>query len=247
VRGVVYARRSWVLEVKQLRLAREWNQTELAYHAGLAPSVISEIENGKRDPSARTLRKLADAFEVDVADLFPKAQAPLPFEDARQRGVKETEDQEAATEPLSPRLRRHAASMRRAELERVLQHLTLRIETLRDQAKVCQETNDVQRLWALFLDSVLLARGAEALVAESRAEAQDIGGETKEERRLRGRLEHRTEDLEEVREKLGDIWHELLDAKAGAEKAWREELHNAAELSDHDNVSNLFQRNRRAV
>jgi transcriptional regulator with XRE-family HTH domain len=80
--GVVYARRSLVLEVKRLRLAREWNQTELAFHAGLAPSVISEIENGKRDPSARTLRKLAEALKVDVADLFPKGQAPLPdFED----------------------------------------------------------------------------------------------------------------------------------------------------------------------
>ena len=61
-----------MLEVKRLRQAREWNQTQLAFHAGLAPSVISEIENGKRDPSARTLRKLAEALEVDVADLFPK-------------------------------------------------------------------------------------------------------------------------------------------------------------------------------
>jgi transcriptional regulator with XRE-family HTH domain len=67
-----------VLEVKRLRQEREWNQTELAYHAGLAPSVISQIENGKRDPSARTLRKLAAALGVEVGDLFPKAQAPLP-------------------------------------------------------------------------------------------------------------------------------------------------------------------------
>jgi transcriptional regulator with XRE-family HTH domain len=65
-----------VLEVKRLRQEREWNQTELAYHAGLAPSVISQIENGKRDPTARTLRKLAEALSVDVGDLFPKGQAP---------------------------------------------------------------------------------------------------------------------------------------------------------------------------
>lgn len=70
-----------MLEVKRLRQEREWNQTELAYHAGLAPSVISQIENGKRDPSARTLRKLADALEVEVGDLFPKAQVPLPLEE----------------------------------------------------------------------------------------------------------------------------------------------------------------------
>jgi transcriptional regulator with XRE-family HTH domain len=64
-----------VLEIRRLRQAREWNQTELAYHAGLAPSVISQIENGKRDPSARTLRKLAKALEVEVGDLFSKAQS----------------------------------------------------------------------------------------------------------------------------------------------------------------------------
>ena len=72
-----------MLEVKRLRQKREWNQTELAYHAGLAPSVISQIENGKRDPSSRTLRKLAEALGVEVGDLFPKGQAPLPsLEDA---------------------------------------------------------------------------------------------------------------------------------------------------------------------
>jgi transcriptional regulator with XRE-family HTH domain len=71
-----------VLEVKRLRQQREWNQTELAYHAGLAPSVISQIENGKRDPTARTLRKLARALDVEVGDLFPKGQTPLPLEDA---------------------------------------------------------------------------------------------------------------------------------------------------------------------
>jgi transcriptional regulator with XRE-family HTH domain len=74
-----------MLEVKRLRKEREWNQTELAYHAGLAPSVISQIENGKRDPTARTLRKLAEALGVEVGDLFPKPQAPQPsLEDAAQ-------------------------------------------------------------------------------------------------------------------------------------------------------------------
>jgi transcriptional regulator with XRE-family HTH domain len=74
-----------VLEVKRLRQSREWNQTELAYHAGLAPSVISQIENGKRSPSARTLGKLAEAFGVEVADLFPKAETPLWSEELSER------------------------------------------------------------------------------------------------------------------------------------------------------------------
>jgi transcriptional regulator with XRE-family HTH domain len=74
-------------EVRRLRQEKGWNQTELAFYAGLAPSVISEIETGKRSPSAGTLQKLANALGVDVPDLFErtqdlKAQAPLPFEDA---------------------------------------------------------------------------------------------------------------------------------------------------------------------
>jgi transcriptional regulator with XRE-family HTH domain len=68
-------------EVRRMRQERGWNQTELAFRSRLAPSVISQIENGKRDPSAGTLKKLAKALEVDVADLFPKAQASLPFDD----------------------------------------------------------------------------------------------------------------------------------------------------------------------
>lgn len=69
-------------EVRRLRQERGWNQSELAFRSRLAPSVISQIENGKRDPSAGTLKKLAKALEVEVADLFPKAQSPLPFEEA---------------------------------------------------------------------------------------------------------------------------------------------------------------------
>lgn len=72
-------------EVRRLRQARGWTQTELAFHAGLAPSVISQIENGKRSPNASTLDKLAKAFGVNVGDLFPKAQAPLPFDEQEEQ------------------------------------------------------------------------------------------------------------------------------------------------------------------
>jgi transcriptional regulator with XRE-family HTH domain len=57
-------------EVRRLRLEKGWSQNELAYHAKLAPSVISLIETGKRDPNATTLRKLAGALEVRIPDLF---------------------------------------------------------------------------------------------------------------------------------------------------------------------------------
>ena len=69
-------------EVRRLRIERNMNQAQLAVAIGTGPSAISEIENGRRDPGAGTLRKLAGALGVEVGDLFPKAQAPLLLEEA---------------------------------------------------------------------------------------------------------------------------------------------------------------------
>jgi transcriptional regulator with XRE-family HTH domain len=69
-------------EIRRLREARGWGQTKLAAAADMAVSGVSQIENGHRNPNSATLVKLARALDVDVADLFPKGQAPLPFEEA---------------------------------------------------------------------------------------------------------------------------------------------------------------------
>ncbi|MDP9457129.1 MAG: helix-turn-helix domain-containing protein [Actinomycetota bacterium] len=63
--------------VRRLREEKGWNQTELGFYAETSPSIISLIENGKRNPSTATLAKIAGALGVEVADLFPKAQQPL--------------------------------------------------------------------------------------------------------------------------------------------------------------------------
>jgi transcriptional regulator with XRE-family HTH domain len=67
-------------EIRRLREARGWGQTKLAAAADMAVSGVSQIENGHRNPNSATLIKLAQALEVEVADLFPKAQPPLPLE-----------------------------------------------------------------------------------------------------------------------------------------------------------------------
>ena len=71
-------------EVRRLREERGWGQAKLAVEAGMAVSGVSQIENGKRNPNSATLLKLARALGVEVADLFPKAQAPLPLDDASE-------------------------------------------------------------------------------------------------------------------------------------------------------------------
>ncbi len=67
--------------IRRLRDEKGWNQTELGFHADTSPSIISLIENGKRNPSTATLVKIAEALGVEVVDLFPKAQSPLPLEE----------------------------------------------------------------------------------------------------------------------------------------------------------------------
>jgi transcriptional regulator with XRE-family HTH domain len=65
-------------QVKKLREAKDWSQTRLAVEAGMSVSGISMIENGHRNLSTLTLAKLAEALGVEVRDLFPLEQAPLP-------------------------------------------------------------------------------------------------------------------------------------------------------------------------
>lgn len=72
-------------EVRRLREARDWSQTRLAVESGMSVSGVSMIENGHRNLSTVTLAKLARALEVEVRDLFPLGQAPLPdFEKAHR-------------------------------------------------------------------------------------------------------------------------------------------------------------------
>jgi transcriptional regulator with XRE-family HTH domain len=65
--------------IRRLREQKGWNQTELGFHANASPSIISLIENGKRNPSTTTLAKIAGALGVEVVDLFPKKVQQVPL------------------------------------------------------------------------------------------------------------------------------------------------------------------------
>ncbi len=68
--------------VRRIRRERGLSQQELADKAGIGQDSISAIETGKHEPHPRTLRKLANALGVEVADFFRepalagKAEAP---------------------------------------------------------------------------------------------------------------------------------------------------------------------------
>jgi transcriptional regulator with XRE-family HTH domain len=66
-------------EIRRLREKKGWSQAKLGVLAGTGPSGISQIETGRRNPSAATLERIAKALGVEVRDLFPLGQAPLPL------------------------------------------------------------------------------------------------------------------------------------------------------------------------
>jgi len=65
-------------KLREIRLRRGFSQADLSAVTGVAEFTISQIESGKRaNPRPSTLRKLAQALEVEVADLFEDARPPL--------------------------------------------------------------------------------------------------------------------------------------------------------------------------
>ena len=57
-------------KIKALRETREWKQGKLATKAGISPSYIPDIENGKKCPSVEVLDAICFAFGISLADFF---------------------------------------------------------------------------------------------------------------------------------------------------------------------------------
>jgi len=56
--------------IKTLRQARGWTQEQLAERAAMQRSYLADLELGRRNPSVRTLVKVANAFGIAVPELF---------------------------------------------------------------------------------------------------------------------------------------------------------------------------------
>ncbi len=77
--------------LREFRRRRGWSQKDLADESKVGQDTISGIESGRHEPRPSTLRKLAEALDVEVADFFkelalPKAEAP------REAGPGETRE-----------------------------------------------------------------------------------------------------------------------------------------------------------
>lgn len=61
------------LGVRRRRESREWSLDVLADRSGLSRSMLIGVEHGRRNPSLKLIQALANAFEVNMADLVGEA------------------------------------------------------------------------------------------------------------------------------------------------------------------------------
>jgi transcriptional regulator with XRE-family HTH domain len=56
--------------VRNLRIKRFWSQAELSKAAGVSPAHLGRIERNEHDPHLSTIRKIAQALDVDPSELI---------------------------------------------------------------------------------------------------------------------------------------------------------------------------------
>lgn len=56
--------------IRELRMARNWRQIDLAEQAGINENYVSDLEIGKKEICLRTLQAIAAAFELTIVQLM---------------------------------------------------------------------------------------------------------------------------------------------------------------------------------
>lgn len=56
--------------IRQLRKERKWTQAELAEKIDKTTEMVCHLENGTASTKIKTLKIIADVFEVDITELF---------------------------------------------------------------------------------------------------------------------------------------------------------------------------------
>lgn len=87
-------------KLKELRLARDLKQIDVAEGVGLSRTAISNIESSKRSLTLNTLKKFADFYKIDVSTITDEFEKNTKDEviDLLERTRKIFENEKVSTE-----------------------------------------------------------------------------------------------------------------------------------------------------
>ncbi len=63
-------------QIKSVRRSKRWTQEQLANRASIQRSYLADLERGCRNPSVRTLLKVANAIGLPICSLFIHKRMP---------------------------------------------------------------------------------------------------------------------------------------------------------------------------
>lgn len=78
-------------QIRKIRGERGISQEDFANAAGLGRSYYGGVERGERNIAALNLMRIAAALEVEVGELFPKAESFKPLLDSSPGGATDRE------------------------------------------------------------------------------------------------------------------------------------------------------------
>lgn len=93
-------------ELRRLRRLRGLTQAELGQIAGISPTGVNEIERGRREPRASTLRKLARALDIEIRDFYPSARPAEISPEELDELLLAVRERDAEAEEIRERVRR---------------------------------------------------------------------------------------------------------------------------------------------
>ena len=64
-----------VTSIRRIRKSKNLSQLDLSVKANMSQSFIANLETGKKEPSAMTLIRIAEALEVNPRDFFPESES----------------------------------------------------------------------------------------------------------------------------------------------------------------------------
>ena len=188
--------------LREFRRQKGWSQKDLADESGVGQDTISGIESGRHEPRPSTLRKLAEALDVEVADFFK--EPALPLAEAPKTGPTDSDWSLVSTEHVE-----------------FLDSLGEALEGLnqRTQQRLDRSGDNSEALVALFQDTFISITGAMSLMGDIEEQEKQLRTRSKEERRARARVERAATKLQAI----FDDMIAGLEAADGAEVTHMEE------------------------